>query len=91
MEHIENKINDLYKIEEWTQRVDEIKNIKLLIQTENENISNILASLDKNIKTKEYNINKIINEFSNSSLPKKIKYYQFLSKYISTIEKELFE
>jgi len=100
MEHIENKINELYKIEEWTHRVDEIKNIKSMIQNENENINNTLSSLDKNInestnggrsKTKEYNIDKIINEFNNVSLTKKIKYYQFLNTYINNMEKELFE
>jgi len=91
MEHIENKINELYKIEEWTHRVDEIKNIKCMIQSENENINNTLSSLDKNTKTKEYSIDKIINEFNNVSLSKKIKYYQFLNTYINNIEKELFE
>lgn len=91
MDQIENKINELYKIEEWTKRVDEIKNIKLMIQNENETTSTILASLDKNTKTKEYNIDKIINEFNNVTLSKKIKYYQFLNTYINNMEKELFE
>jgi hypothetical protein len=90
MEQIENKINNLYKIEEWSKRLDEIKDIKIMIEEENENINDTLESLDENVKTKEYNINKVINEFSNSSLSKKIKYYHFLNTYINNMEKELF-
>jgi hypothetical protein len=50
-----------------------------------------MASLDEptNI-TKEYNINKIINDFSKVELSKKIKYYQYLNNYIKNIENELF-
>jgi len=91
MEQIENKINELYKIEEWSERINEIKNIKSMIQTQNENINNTLLSLDQPIETKEYNIDKILNEFNNVGLGKKIKYYHFLNKYINNMEKELFE
>jgi len=90
MENIENKISELYKIEDWVKKIEEIKNIKSLIQTETDKSNNMLALLDKE-STKKYNIDKVINEFNDSSLDKKIKYYQFMNKYINNMEKELFD
>jgi hypothetical protein len=90
MENIESKIKELYEIQDWSQRIDQIKNIKSMIQTENDNYNTTLASLDK-VSVKKYNIDKIITEFNESPLDKKIKYYQYLNTYINSIEKELFE
>ena len=89
-EYIENRITNLNKIDKWTERIEEIKNIKNDIGKENDNIDNILATLDNiTVKNKEYNIDKIINDFSKSDLSKKIKYYQYLNNYIKKIESEL--
>ena len=63
--NIENKINNLNNINDWSERLNKISEIKKAINDESSNINNILESLDEpcNI-TKEYNINKIINEFN---------------------------
>lgn len=90
--NIENKIENLNSISEWSERLDKIIEIKKDIDTEKNNINNILESLDKPINTtKEYNIDKIINEFNDVDLSKKIKYYQYLNKYIKNIEDNLFK
>ena len=88
---IQNKIDNLNNIDKWSDRLDEIVQIKDDINNETTNINNILESLDEptNI-TKEYNIDKIINEFNKVELSKKIKYYQYLNNHIKKIETELF-
>jgi hypothetical protein len=91
IESIENKISELYKIESWKDRIDEIKNIKKDIEKENSNIDNLLSSLDKPLnKVKEYNIDKILSTFNDVELSTKIKYYNYLSNHIKNIESELF-
>jgi hypothetical protein len=89
---LENKINNLNDINEWSDRLNAIIEIKKDINEETQNINNILESLDEPITiTKEYNINKIINDFDKVDLSKKIKYYQFLNKHIKSIENDLFD
>ena len=89
--NIESKIDNLNNINEWSKRIGEIKNIKEEINNETKNINNIMASLDEPVNiTKEYNINKVINDFGKVDLSKKIKYYQYLNNYIKNIENELF-
>jgi len=89
---IENKINNLNDITEWSDRLNQIVEIKKDISDETQNINNILKSLDEPINsTKEYNINKIIDDFEKVDLSKKIKYYQYLNKHIKDIESDLFD
>lgn len=88
---IENKINTLSQIEKWDDKLNMIKQIKTDIKKENENIDNLILSLDKPItKTKDYSIDKILGDFDKVDLSKKIKYYQNLNTYIKAIEDELF-
>lgn len=90
--NIEHKIENLNSISDWSDRLNKIIEIKKDIDTEKNNINNILESLDKPTNTtKEYNIDKIINEFNDVDLSKKIKYYQYLNKYIKNIEDNLFK
>jgi ABC-type hemin transport system substrate-binding protein len=44
---IENKINTLGQIEKWDEKLNMIKQIKADIKKENENINNLILSLDK--------------------------------------------
>ena len=91
IEYIENKIENLNNIDDWSKRLNEIIEIKKEINNETNNINNILQSLDEpTLITKEYNINKIINDFSKVDLSKKIKYYHYFDNYIKNIENELF-
>jgi hypothetical protein len=88
---IQNKIDNLNNIDKWSDRLDEIVQIKDDINNETTNINNILESLDEPINiTKEYNIDKIITDFNKVELSKKIKYYQYLNNHIKKIETELF-
>jgi hypothetical protein len=88
---IENKINTLSQIEKWDEKLNMIKQIKADIKKENENIDNLVLSLDRPLtKTKEYSIDKILSDFDKVDLSKKIKYYQNLNSYIKGIEDELF-
>ena len=88
---IENKINTLSQIEKWDDKLNMIKQIKTDIKKENENIDNLILSLDKPItKPKDYSIDKILGDFDKVDLSKKIKYYQNLNTYIKAIEDELF-
>lgn len=89
--NMQNKIDNLNNINDWSERLNEIVEIKKEITNETNNINNILESLDNPTTTlKEYNINKVINDFNKVDLSKKIKYYQYLNKYIKNIESELF-
>lgn len=89
--NLESKINSLNDINEWSERINKISEIKKEINNETKNINNILETLDEPVVlTKEYNINKIVNDFSKVDLSKKIKYYQYLNNYIKNIENELF-
>jgi len=91
IECIENKINEVCNIQNWEERIQEIKNIKKDIEKENSNIDNLLSSLDKPLnKSKEYNIDKILNTFNDVELSTKIKYYNYLSNHIKNIEDDLF-
>jgi hypothetical protein len=88
---IQNKIDNLNNIDKWSDRLDEIVQIKDDINNETTNINSILESLDEPINiTKEYNIDKIITDFNKVELSKKIKYYQYLNNHIKKIETELF-
>jgi hypothetical protein len=88
---IEKKINNIGNIEKWDEKLNLIKDIKLDIKKENNNIDNLLSSLDNTlIKNKDCNIDKIIIDFDNVDLTKKIKYYKYLNTYIKNIENELF-
>ena len=92
IEDIENRINDLMNIDNWNEKIVEIKSIKNDIDIENNNINNFLSNLDAEIiSNKEYDIDKIINNFSKYELSKKIRYYQYLNKYINNMENELFD
>jgi hypothetical protein len=89
---IESKINNLNNINEWSDRLNKIVEIKKNIDEETQHINNILKSLDDPVNiTKEYNINKIIDDFDKVDLPKKIKYYQYLNQHIKNIENDLFD
>ena len=89
--NLENKITDLNNIMEWTERLNKIVEIKKEINDESTNINNILETLDEPVDiTKEYNIDKIVNDFSKVDISKKIKYYQYLNNHIKNIESELF-
>ena len=91
VEQIQKKIDNLNNINKWSERLTEIKNIKEDINKETDNINTLLESLDEPINiTKEYNLDKIINDFSKVDLSKKIKYYQYLNHYVKNIENELF-
>ncbi len=90
--NLESKINNLNYINEWSERLDKIIEIKKEIKDETKNINNILETLDDpTSSTKEYNINKVINDFSKVDLSKKIKYYQYLNSHIKNLENELFD
>ena len=91
-EQLENRINDLNKIENWTEKIEEIKNIKQNIDSEYNNLNNILISLNEPSiqNNKKYSLDKIINEFNNVSLTKKIKYYHILNNQIAELEQSLF-
>lgn len=89
--NIQIKVDNLSNIDNWSERLNEIKQIKEEINKETTNINNILESLDKPTSiTKEYNIDKIINDFNKVDLSKKIKYYQYINNHIKNIENELF-
>ena len=91
MINLENKITSLNDITEWSDRLDKIVEIKKEINDESTNINNILETLDEPVTiTKEYNIDKIVNDFSKVDISKKIKYYQYLNNHIKNIENELF-
>jgi hypothetical protein len=89
---IENKINNLNQIDNWTDRIEEIKNIKELIDDENNKINHILTTLNEITSfDKEYDIDKIIYNFDSYDLNKKIKYYQYINQYIKNVEENLFK
>ena len=91
MINLENKITSLNDITEWSDRLDKIVEIKKEINDESTNINNILETLDEPVTiTKEYNIDKLVNDFSKVDISKKIKYYQYLNNHIKNIENELF-
>jgi hypothetical protein len=92
-----NEINELYekinKCDNWSEKLELIKNIKELVDNEEEKINNLLLSLDeiKKISKKKINIENIINEFKTTDdIETKILLYQSINSYYNKINSELF-
>ena len=88
---IESRINKLNEIENIIDKTNEVKNIQELINEEYINIDLLLSTLDDGITiNKELDIDKIIKNFNNYDITKKIKYYKYINNFLTKTENEIF-
>jgi hypothetical protein len=98
--NIEENIKKLDSIMKWNDKVNSMKEIKATIIMEQEQLNNIINSININeiepeIETKKKKKNKDIDTLlqlfnESETIENKIKYYNYICNNISNIEKELF-
>jgi hypothetical protein len=91
IEIIQEEINKLDNIDNWNDKITNIKKIKEQIVTEEENINGLIEELNKPKIKNNINIDKLINDFNGTNdIKLKIKNYQFMLGYINQLNEELF-
>jgi hypothetical protein len=93
-ETIENDINQLDKIDGWSDKINKMKEIKETILSEQKQLKDLLDIINMNendYKKSNKNLDVLINKFNEAkTIENKIKYYQLICGSIKTIEEELF-
>lgn len=94
---LEKEVDQLESIENWSTRVDKMKEIKEKITVEQQKLNDLINMVLKDDvkkvanKNKTINLEKLINNFKQSeNLDDKIKYYHLINSYINEVEKQLF-
>jgi hypothetical protein len=91
------EVNQLESIENWSEKVNKMKEIKENIVTEQEKLNELINMILKNDvkksdnKIKKIDLESIVNSFKTSeNLDEKIKYYHLISSHVTEVEKQLF-
>jgi len=94
---LEKEVDQLESIENWSTRVNKMKEIKDKINVEQQKLNDLINIVLKDDvkevanKNKTINLEKLINNFKQSeNLDDKIKYYHLINSYINEVEKQLF-
>jgi hypothetical protein len=96
---LEKEVEELELIENWSERVNKMKEIKEQITTEQQKLNdlvNIIVKDNINIysdkkKKNKLDLETLVNNFKYSeNLDDKIKYYHLIQSYVNKIEKQLF-
>jgi CII-binding regulator of phage lambda lysogenization HflD len=96
---LEKEVEELELIENWSDRVNKMKEIKEQITTEQQKLNdlvNIIVKDNINIysdkkKKNKLDLETLVNNFKYSeNLDDKIKYYHLIQSYVNKIEKQLF-
>jgi archaellum component FlaC len=95
-DQIEQAIENLNNIPNWTDKINTIKNIKDDIQKEEQNISKLIEQLENEIiivkSKKNLNIDELIENISKEKdIKNKIRNYHLLNDYINSLDNELFD
>jgi hypothetical protein len=93
-ETIENDINQLDKIDNWSDKINKMKEIKEEIMNEQKQLKNLLDIVNKDdidSKKSNKNLDVLLSKFNEAkTIESKIKYYQLICSSIKNIEEELF-
>lgn len=93
-ETIENDINQLDKIDNWSDKINKMKEIKEEIINEHQQLKDLLDIVNKDeidSKKSNKNLDVLLSKFNDAkTIENKIKYYQLICSSIKNIEDELF-
>ncbi len=93
MEEINKLYEQLDSCDNWLEKLELIKNIKELIEIEENKINDLSLTIDniKKVSKKKINLDNLIEEFHNTNdIEKKIQIYQIMNSYYNKINLELF-
>ena len=97
MTDLEKDIELLSEIDNWTDKVERIKEIKESIQNERMQLENIMEMIMKDEipetkkKKSKLTMDQLVDNFKTAeTLDDKLKLYYLISRQINNIEKELF-
>ncbi len=96
---LENQVNQLESIENWTERVEKMKELREQIVQEQEKLSQLVSQVIKNEsgqvegkKKKKQDLNNLVSNFKNATtIEEKIKLYHIINSHITDIEKQIFD
>ncbi len=97
---IEKEVEQLELIENWSQRVSKMKEIKEKIVTEQQKLNDLvnmvlkddLKDADKKKKKNDkLDLESLVHNFKHAeNIDDKIKYYQLINAHVNEVEKQLF-
>ncbi len=96
---LEQEVSELETIDNWTTRVEKMKEIRCKINEEQTKLSQLTSQIIKNNleqvevkKKKKQNLDNLVSNFKNAdTLEEKIKLYQIINSYIKNIQLQLFD
>ncbi len=96
---LETQVNQLESIENWTERVEKMKELREQIVQEQEKLSQLISQVIKNEsgqfemkKKKKQDLDNLVSNFKNATtIEEKIKLYHIINSYITDIEKQIFD
>ena len=96
---LETQVNQLESIDNWTERVDKMKELRGLIVEEQNQLAQLVSIVLKNEsgqveikKKKKQDLDNLVSNFKNAStLEEKIKLYHIINSHITDIEKQIFD
>ncbi len=96
---LETQVNQLESIENWTERVEKMKELREQIIQEQEKLSQLVSMVVKNEsghvegkKKKKQDLDNLVSNFKNATtIEEKIKLYHIINSYITDIEKQIFD
>lgn len=99
---IEKEVEQLESIENWSDRVNKMKEIKERISSEQKKLNDLINMVlkdevkadgdKKKKKSDKMDLETLVNHFKQSdNLDEKIKYYHLINSHVSEVEKQLFD
>lgn len=96
---LEAEVNNLESIENWTERVEKMKELREQIVKEQNQLAQMVSSILKNDlsqveikKKKKQDLDNLVSNFKNAStIEEKIKLYHIINSHITDIEKQFFD
>lgn len=95
---LETQVNQLESIENWTERVEKMKELREQIVEEQGKLSHLVSMVLKNEtgqiefkKKKKQDLDNLVSNFKNANtIEEKIKLYHVINSHITDIEKQIF-
>ena len=96
---LELEVNQLDSIENWTERVEKMKELREQIVQEQNQLAQLISQILKNDssqvevkKKKKQNLDDLVSNFKNANtVEEKIKLYHIINSHITDIEKQIFD
>jgi hypothetical protein len=98
---LEKEVEQLESIENWSERVNKMKEIKDKITSEQQKLNELVNMVlkdeikqdsdKKKKKSDKTDLESLVNSFKNAeNLDDKIKYYHLINSHVTEVEKQLF-